>query len=620
MARNAFGGSVSDYVVSLYTLGSSKLAAFTAATLTFFDAETGGNQVTDLALNADGSSPVTQVNVPATGDVPTFYGPDGVTQLWVSANGSASRVKMVSLEAAAAAVTGAQAAASEAAGHATDAASSATAAEQAAASVPATTDAAMAPVLSDPESASAGVLNAAIAGQQDPKIHYGTKRATLVLGSANTTQTAPGSAIDWLQRALIRLPVTTTRWRLKIANRDLLRNVALTTPIGAGPTFIGDPVKDSTTGRWNGKATAALTQVLAGYTVPTDGTDYVSPWVTDPSFQFTKNVDRVLSWDNTIGTGGNGYAAEFVRLVWHNGSQGAAQAPLANPLGFWSAVMLCDMRLEYEFADTAAIGLFIGDSITAGFSDGDVTKTQPGTHAHDAWPAQAGQAVGYVATNLGIGSADHTNFAAGSYALTRVDLATTVPDFAVLSLGTNDGLVAGLSTVQAALTAILSNLRSQGIQKLYVTTIPPRANTQGYLTANAASGATTISGSYNPGVGQQIILDSGRAQESLTVSAVSGTGPYTLTVGALAAAHTGGSSLLAGAAQIISGNEILRQQLNDWFRQLPGVDGVLDFDDALAVTKGSAVPDKRIMSADNLHPMRAGYARLAQVAGAVLRR
>lgn len=163
MARNAFGGSVSDYVVSFYTLGSSKLAAFTAATLTFFDAEAGGNQVTDLALNADGSSPVTQVSVPATGDVPTFYGPDGVTQLWVSANGSASRVKMVSLEAAAAAVTSAQAAASEAAGHATDAASSATAAEQAAASVPATTDAAMAPVLSDPESASAGVLAAAIA-------------------------------------------------------------------------------------------------------------------------------------------------------------------------------------------------------------------------------------------------------------------------------------------------------------------------------------------------------------------------------------------------------------------------------------------------------------------------
>ena len=32
MARNAFGGSVSDYVVSFYTLGSSKLAAFTAKT------------------------------------------------------------------------------------------------------------------------------------------------------------------------------------------------------------------------------------------------------------------------------------------------------------------------------------------------------------------------------------------------------------------------------------------------------------------------------------------------------------------------------------------------------------------------------------------------------------
>jgi hypothetical protein len=232
MARNAFGGSVSDYVVSFYTLGSSKLAAFTAATLTFFDAETGGNQVTDLALNADGSSPVTQVSVPATGDVPTFYGPDGVTQLWVSANGSASRVKMVSLEAAAAAVTGAQAAASEAAGHAADAASSASDAQAAAATATAPTDTTMASKINTAGSATRVALDAAFGA------------SSVDLSGGNVTLTSAGGNMTLVGAAAgvtITLPAAT--FAARITNRTdfthtLKRSGAATgVPIDAGATI-----------------------------------------------------------------------------------------------------------------------------------------------------------------------------------------------------------------------------------------------------------------------------------------------------------------------------------------------------------------------------------------------
>ena len=82
MARADFGGSTSDFV---FTPTSGGLMRLSAATLTFWDAETGGTQYTDLLLNGVA---VTQIPVGSDGNVPTFQGPDGVGRMWVSAGGS----------------------------------------------------------------------------------------------------------------------------------------------------------------------------------------------------------------------------------------------------------------------------------------------------------------------------------------------------------------------------------------------------------------------------------------------------------------------------------------------------------------------------------------------------
>ena len=92
MARSDFAGSSADFVFSTYTLGSSSLLKLASATLYAWDAETGGNQVTDLLV--DGAA-ATSVPVGADGQIPTFQGPDGVTTLWLSAGLSGERFRFV---------------------------------------------------------------------------------------------------------------------------------------------------------------------------------------------------------------------------------------------------------------------------------------------------------------------------------------------------------------------------------------------------------------------------------------------------------------------------------------------------------------------------------------------
>ena len=79
MARYQYGGINLDYAFTSYALGASKLMAASAATLTFFDAEVNGSQITDLQ-DGNGNA-ITSVSVPDTGDVPKFYGPDGANAL-----------------------------------------------------------------------------------------------------------------------------------------------------------------------------------------------------------------------------------------------------------------------------------------------------------------------------------------------------------------------------------------------------------------------------------------------------------------------------------------------------------------------------------------------------------
>jgi hypothetical protein len=82
MARFTFGGTAGDFVFA--TNSDLFLKVAPSAVLTFWSAQTGGTQYTDLILNG---SPATTITATLVGQVPVFSGPDGITQMWVSADG-----------------------------------------------------------------------------------------------------------------------------------------------------------------------------------------------------------------------------------------------------------------------------------------------------------------------------------------------------------------------------------------------------------------------------------------------------------------------------------------------------------------------------------------------------
>lgn len=452
-------------------------------------------------------------------------------------------------------------------------------------------------------------------------VRLGSKRVCAPLGTPGTDITA--AAVDYLTRTLFRSPVTTTRWRWRHANRNVRLNTAPTTPLSSVGVYLGTSAIHATpsVSRWNGNFVAAPTQAVPAYTTPVDGSDYVSPWVTDPALQFVKGEDRLLSWNTSAPASGSGWAIDIARQVWRGSTNGAANVAVLAPAGMapektW---IMGDIRIEYEFEGTESVGAFFGDSITAGAGSGDLAATMQGTLLHEAWPGVAAQSVGFCAINLGISSAQASVqwIDATKYATTRADLATTVPDFAVVALGTNDvASNGGYTSVQQSYISVINMIRALGIRKIYACTVIPRNDwmaLQGTITDATTVGATSIISTISPSVGGNLLIGSGGGQETAVVTAVSGSGPYTVTTAALTKAHKAGE-------QIATGYEFGRQMFNDWLRQVPlGLVNVIDFDLIVAASRGSAIPDPRLISADGVHPYRAGYQAMANMAASVIR-
>ena len=105
MTRSSFGGSQYDWVFNRYQFGTQTLLALAdGASLTFWNAKTGGSRYLDL-IDSNGE-PTTTITF--TGyQTPRFEGPDGVLGMWAD-DGDNERHFMASVDAAA--IAGAKAA------------------------------------------------------------------------------------------------------------------------------------------------------------------------------------------------------------------------------------------------------------------------------------------------------------------------------------------------------------------------------------------------------------------------------------------------------------------------------------------------------------------------------
>lgn len=105
MARYRFGGGIADWTFGTVTVDTTDdVAQVTGGVVvTFWSAETGGSQHTDL-LDVDGVAAAsitssTGADSRAVGQIPPFSGPDGVTTMWAQA-GTGPRALMVTSDAA----------------------------------------------------------------------------------------------------------------------------------------------------------------------------------------------------------------------------------------------------------------------------------------------------------------------------------------------------------------------------------------------------------------------------------------------------------------------------------------------------------------------------------------
>ncbi|RKS68990.1 hypothetical protein BZB76_6129 [Actinomadura pelletieri DSM 43383] len=96
MARHTFGGGIADYVVQYGEGGELRLAA--NAQITFWDASSGGAQITELVDMTDEPIANGVVTADGNGAIPAFgRGPEGVRAMWAAAslNGQGPRRLML---------------------------------------------------------------------------------------------------------------------------------------------------------------------------------------------------------------------------------------------------------------------------------------------------------------------------------------------------------------------------------------------------------------------------------------------------------------------------------------------------------------------------------------------
>lgn len=351
-----------------------------------------------------------------------------------------------------------------------------------------------------------------------------TKRVTMAIGSKGESSgsNVPGAALttanplDVNCRTIVKIPVTTTRWRLRIRNYSPLNENAGAGAItftgawtgtpdltDAGLTSTNDTGPNAVASRWKGGMTATPSQALSSQALPLDASsDYFSPWVTDPALQFQTRTSHAVSYGFTsngssVTTFFDALATSFEGTSASNSSVcGSATVPSQTP---WTRTWL-DVRLEYEFSTVAGNAgvlsvVVLGDSGTNGNGDVAAQKLGAASFFHESWPGQAAQANGFVVTNMGIGTSSAFNFTAGTgWKWDRVDLATTVPDLAIISHGSNDIYFGRTSAqIMADVQTIAQKFRAMGVKYVGTGTVVPR----NFGAFPAPANANLVRGVYN---------------------------------------------------------------------------------------------------------------------------
>lgn len=301
----------------------------------------------------------------------------------------------------------------------------------------------------------------------------GVRRAAFYFGSGNNTKIT--NYDNGFFRVPIRLPVTTTRWRVRMSNKD---NSGVSTGAGTWTipsVWIGDTFRNLDTGdpiSWTGVNTQCLT--TSGAKAPAD--EWVSPWVTAPAAQITPHTMRTLSVEftktagSTIYMGSGGCWISDVRAEVSTGVPGTNMP--------YAAVVPFAFAIEYEFVGTNKIIAVVGDSISEGVGS---------TFNINTWHQRASMRLGMpFVVSASSGAFAQTGFT-NSYGDTNAatlaqprwqrirDGALNI-DAAIVHLGTNETAWGGtLLGWQQGMVLVYNRIRSEwNVRDVFATTLAPR--------------------------------------------------------------------------------------------------------------------------------------------------
>lgn len=460
------------------------------------------------------------------------------------------------------------------------------------------------------------------------------KRPTQILSGAGGSSGSLTAGNELCSRYKTTLPVTPTRYRLKI------RNYSVASLANGGPVTLtaasvsNAPVFPTSAGnnRWAG----TISGTPVSLTIPTTAIDGLNDFITSAWQTNAGEIAERLPFVVSVGIINNNGSSSTVYKDFEGGfawiGAGASTTTTSvTPSGALATSPYIDVQVEYEYATAVDPSgnpvvptvLAVGDSITQGLTGDTVLNTSPALEVtqDETWLGQAGLAQGFAPINLGIALKKASDFVTNwaAYTSSRVDLATSVPDAAVISLGIND-IVNGASaaTLEGNLVTLIGSLRTLGVKRIYLATMIPGGWTVTSLTPTgtptSASPIVTgvsstqgvlpgmaITGTGVPASTSILTVDS-PSQLTMTANATSSPGSETLTIGKPGSAYVTTSAV-----------ETIRQTVNEWQSRMPlGIDGVWDFDKAVAQQAMPSMADPQFISVYP-HPDIRGYTKMAGI-------
>ncbi|MGY1946547.1 SGNH/GDSL hydrolase family protein [Nocardia asiatica] len=299
-------------------------------------------------------------------------------------------------------------------------------------------------------------------------------------GLGGTVATAIAAATAGSFRFVVKLPETTSQWRLKIRHRDYAQTAKTAGTLKK--LIVGSHARSTTgtaleTGSYTGST--ATTIVSTDQTIPGDGTWYTSPWVTAGGDQFPAGTEMLVGVGYTFGSSTS--IATGAGRAWHWTNSTSATDPTVAGTGGTQTYIPFDWVVEYQVTSRRKVTLVIGDSISEGIlgSNSALSSTSLWRNPFWLWAARkdrlvinlslAGIALSHFATT------PSTNYLWGRQSFTASDI-----DEVIISAGSNDmNTGRTLAQMQADVLTIVSYLQSTlGVTApIYLATIIARGAT-----------------------------------------------------------------------------------------------------------------------------------------------